>query len=196
MNEAHLAYLQVKARGKAKGVPLFLAAFSLGGLIGLDLFAAYADVEFDKLVLLAPAIRLHASAYLERVLSPFPRLVIPTMAPKTYLANKKGTPIAAYNALFDGLNRFDKTAGQKLDVPTLIFIDERDEFIPLRKLKKLVEEKRWHQWKFYIVSKDKSAKKETFNHLIIDAPSTGKIVWQDMMRAAVSHLLNQPSPSS
>jgi pimeloyl-ACP methyl ester carboxylesterase len=192
MNEAYLAYLQLKARGKEKGVPLFLTAFSLGGLIGLDLFAANADVEFDKLVLLAPAIRLHASVYLERVLSPFPRLVIPSMAPKAYLANKKGTPIAAYNALFDGLDRFDKTAGQKLNVPTLIFIDQRDEFIPLEKLKKLVEEKRWHQWKFYIVEKDKSVRDKTFYHHIIDASSTGKTVWQDMMGAAVNHLLKQP----
>ena len=196
MNEAYLAYLQLKERGKEKGAPLFLTAFSLGGLIGLDLFAANTGVEFDKLVLLAPAIRLHASVYLERVLSPFPRLVIPSMAPKTYLANKKGTPISAYNALFDGLDRFDKTAGQKLNVPTLIFIDERDEFIPLKKLKKLVEEKRWDQWKFYIVAKDKSARDKTFNHHIIDASSTGKTVWQDMMEAAVNHLLKQPSQTS
>jgi esterase/lipase len=196
LNEAYLAYLQLKARGEEKGVPLFLTAFSLGGLIGLDLFAANSGVDFDKLVLLAPAIRLHASVYLERVLSPFPRLVIPSMAPKTYLANKKGTPIAAYNALFDGLDRFDKTAGQKLNVPTLIFIDQRDEFIPLEKLKELVEEKRWNQWKFYIVVKDKSARDKTFYHHIIDASSTGKTVWQNMMEAAVNHLLKQPLQSS
>ena len=195
MNEAYRAYLQLKERGQEKGVPLFLTAFSLGALIGLDLFATHADVEFDKLVLFAPAIRLHASIYLERVLSPFPRLVIPSMAPKTYLANKKGTPIAAYNALFDGLDRFNQTAGQKLNVPTLIFIDERDEFIPLEKLKKLVAEKRWNQWKFYIVVKDKTARDETFYHHIIDASSTGKAVWQDMMEAAVNHLLKQPSQS-
>jgi hypothetical protein len=112
------------------------------------------------------------------------------MAPKTYLANKKGTPIAAYNALFDGLNRFNKNADQKLNVPTLIFIDEQDEFIPLRKLKELVEKKGWNQWQFYRVEKDKSARDETFYHHIIDASSTGNAVWQDMMKAAVNHLLN------
>jgi esterase/lipase len=190
MNETYLAYLQLKERGAEKGVPLFLTAFSLGGLIGLDLFASNPDVQFDKLVLFAPAIKLHAAIYLERLLSPFPRLIIPSMAPKTYLANKKGTPIAAYNALFDGLNRFNKNADQKLNVPTLIFIDEQDEFIPLRKLKELVEKKGWNQWQFYRVEKDKSARDETFYHHIIDASSTGNAVWQDMMKAAVNHLLN------
>ena len=190
-NEAYLAYLQLKARGAEKEAPLFLTAFSLGGLIGLELFASNADVQFDKLILFAPAIRLRAVIYLERVLSPFPRLVIPSMAPETYLANKKGTPIAAYNALFEGLNRFDKHAGPQLNVPTLVFIDEQDEFIPPGKLKKLVAEKKWTQWRFYIVEKDKTAEDDRFNHHIIDASSTGKTVWQDMMKAVETHLLDQ-----
>jgi alpha-beta hydrolase superfamily lysophospholipase len=193
MNEAYLAYRQLKARGEESGVPLFLTAFSLGGLIGLELFASNADVQFDKLILFAPAIRLHATIYLERVLSPFPRLVLPSMAPETYLANKKGTPIAAYNALFDGLNRFEKHAGHKLNVPTLVFIDEKDEFIPLTKLQKLVEEKKLNQWQFYLVEKDKTAEDERFYHHIIDASSTGKTVWQDMMKAVVNHLLDHSS---
>ena len=193
MNEAYLAYLQLKERAEGKGVPMFLTAFSIGGLIGLDLFASHADVRFDKLVLFAPAIRLHGTIYLERVLSPFPRLVIPSMAPANYLANEKGTPIAAYNALFDGLNRFDKNAGQKLNVPTLVFIDQQDEFIPIRKLKELVEDQGWDQWQFYIVEKDKSVRDDNFYHHIIDASSTGESVWQDMMKAVLNHLMKQAS---
>ena len=195
-NEAYLAYLQLKARGAEKGVPLFLTAFSLGGLIGLELFASNADVQFDKLILLAPAIRLHPTIYIERVFSPFQRLVIPSMAPETYLANKKGTPIAAYNALFEGLNRFDKHAGPKLNVPTLVFIDGQDEFIPLGKLKKLVAEKKWTQWRFYIVEKEKTAADDRFYHHITDASSTGNTVWQDMMKAVETHLLNHTSKSA
>ncbi len=193
MNEAYLAYLQLKARGAARDVPLFLTAFSLGGLIGLDLFASKAEVKFDKLILFAPAIRLRPTIYLERVLSPFPHLVIPSMAPATYLANKKGTPIAAYNALFAGLNQFNQNADHKLNVPTLVFIDEQDEFIPLGKLKKLVAEKKWTQWRFYIVEKDKTAEDERFYHHIIDAASTGKAVWRDMVRTVKNHLLGHTS---
>ncbi|KGM42738.1 hypothetical protein JY97_11885 [Alkalispirochaeta odontotermitis] len=193
LNEAYLAYLQLKARGAAKKVPLFLTAFSLGGLIGLDLFASQGDVKFDKLILFAPAIRLRAVVYLERVMAPFPRLVIPTFAPEAYLANKKGTPIAAYNALFDSLDRFNRNADQKLNVPTLVFIDEQDEFIPLSKLKKLVQAKKWDRWRFYIVEKDKTAEDEHFYHHIIDASSTGKTVWRDMMKAVGDHLLDRNS---
>jgi esterase/lipase len=188
MNEAYWAYLKLKERGEAKGVPLFLTAFSLGGLIGLDMFASIAEVKFDKLLLFAPAIRLRAIVYLERIFSPFPRLVIPSMADKTYLANENGTPIAAYNALFEGLDHFNQNAGQKLNVPTLVFIDKQDEFIPLGKLEKLVTEKKWTRWQFYLVEKDQTAANEGFYHHIIDAPSTGNAVWQEMMAAAVAHL--------
>ena len=141
----------------------------------------------------APAIRLRPTIYLERVLSPFSHLVIPSMAPATYLANPKGTPIAAYNALFDTLNQFNQNADQKLNVPTLVFIDKRDEFIPLGKLKKLVAEKKWNQWQFYIVEKDKTAEDERFYHHIIDASSTGKTVWRDMMKTVNNHLLDHTS---
>ena len=189
-NEAYLAYLQLKQRGTTQGVPLFLTAFSLGGLIGLDLMASFPDVKFDKLVLFAPAIRLRAIIYLERIFSPFPRLVIPSMADKTYLANEKGTPIAAYNALFDCLDHFNQNAGHKLNVPTLVFIDKQDEFIPLGKLEKLAAEKKWMKWRFHPVEKDQTDRANAFYHHIIDASSTGKTVWQEMMGAMLTFLKN------
>jgi alpha-beta hydrolase superfamily lysophospholipase len=192
-NEAYLAYLQLKERSEKIGVPRFLCGFSLGGLIGLDLVTSNVDVRFDKVILLAPAIRLRAAVYLERLLSPFTGLVIPSMAPKAYLANKKGTPIAAYNALFDGLDRFNKNADQELNVPTLVFIDGQDEFIPLEKLKQLVEEKKWNRWHFYIVKKDAAVREKAFYHHIVDPSSTGNAVWQDMMTAVTNHLLDQKS---
>jgi hypothetical protein len=46
-----------------------------------------------------------------------------------------------------------------------------------------------------MVAKDESARDDAFYHHIIDASSTGKAVWQDMMAATVNHLLNQPSQS-
>lgn len=191
INEAYLAYAQTKQRTDRKKVPLFLIGFSFGGLIGLDLFTSYPDVNFDRMILFAPPIKLHATIYLQRVLSPFPRLVIPSLASESYLSNKKGTPVAAYNALFEGLDHFMENTNSKINVPTLIFIDAQDEFIPLRRLKKLVEEKKLDQWKFYIVQKGKEVKHGTFHHHIIDEYSTGKNVWKDMMRTATEHLFEK-----
>jgi pimeloyl-ACP methyl ester carboxylesterase len=190
VNEAYLAYLQVQKRAQQQNIPVFLTAFSIGGLIGLDLLASRSDVKFDKIVLFAPAISLRATIYFQRAVSPFPRLVIPSLADDAYLANKEGTPVAAYNALFEALYHFEDHAGPKLNVPTLVFIDEQDEFIPLGGLKKLVEKHHLDRWKFYIVQKEEEMEAGTFHHHILDASSTGEGVWQDMMKAVVNHLLN------
>jgi len=189
LNEAYLAYRQVQKRAKQENIPVFLTAFSIGGLIGLDLLISNPDVRFDKIVLLAPAISLNPTIYLERVLSPFPRLVIPSLADDAYLANKNGTPVAAYNALFEALYYFEENAGSKLNIPTLVFIDEQDEFIPLRGLKELVAEHKLDQWQFYIVHKKEEMETGTFHHHILDSSSTGEAVWQDMMTATTKHLL-------
>jgi esterase/lipase len=188
-NETYLAYKQAQESAQQRQVPVFLTAFSIGGLIGLDLFASNSDVHFDRMVFFAPAISLRATIYLERVVSPFPRLVIPSLADDDYLSNEKGTPVAAYNALFDALDHFEDTVGPRLNVPTLIFIDKQDEFIPLGGLKTLVEEHRLNQWKFYIVQKEKETGAGTFHHHIFDASSTGQEVWRNMMAAITEHLL-------
>jgi esterase/lipase len=194
MNEAYLAYTQVRKRSAQKKVPLFFVGFSLGGLIGLDLFASQSEVQYERMVLFAPAVKLHRTHYLARMLSPFSRLVIPSLAPDSYLSNKTGTPMAAYNALFEGLKQFEKHVNQRINVPTLIFIDEEDEFIPVRAFKDLKAEKKLDQWKLYIVKKEAPANQDTFHHHIIDEYSTGKAVWQEMMETTITYLLaNKPN---
>ena len=194
MNEAYLAYTAVQKRAARKKVPLFFVGYSLGGLIGLDLLSSQEEVHYDRMVLFAPAIKLHAVHYLSRILSPFSRLVIPSLAPDTYLSNKRGTPIAAYNALFDGLQQFKKHVNRKINVPALILIDKEDEFIPVQAFKELIDEKELDQWKLYIVEKESAANQDTFHHHIIDEYSTGKTVWKEIMETTITHLLaNKPN---
>jgi len=190
MNEAYLAYTQVQKRAAQKKVPLCFVGFSLGGLIGLDLFASQPEVHYDRMVLFAPAIELHFHHYLARILSPFSRLVIPSLAPESYLSNKKGTPIAAYNALFEGLQQFEEHVNRKLNIPSLIFIDEHDEFIPVQAFMELKEAKKLDQWKLYIIEKEATANQDTFHHHIIDEFSTGKVVWKMMMESTITYLLS------
>ena len=102
--------------------------------------------------------------------------------------------MAAYNALFEGLQQFEEHKNDRINVPTLIFIDEEDEFIPVRAYTELIDEKKLDQWKLYIVKKEAAAKQDTFHHHIIDEYSTGKAVWQEMMETTITYLLaNKPN---
>ena len=189
INETYLAYTRVQNKAAQIRAPVFFVGFSLGGLIGLDLLASHQEVQYDRMVLFAPAIKLHGIHYLARILSPFSRLVIPSLAPDDYLSNQKGTPVAAYNALFEGLQQFESHASLKINIPTLIFIDEEDEFIPVGGIKELIKEKSLDLWKLDIVEKETTADKDTFHHHIIDEASTGKTVWNDMMESTIAWLL-------
>ena len=162
---------------------------ALAALGSIDVLITKPDVHFDKMVLFAPALKMHRRNHLIRLFSPFPKLVIPSFSPPAYLANK-GTPMAAYNTLFETLNHFEKNIQPKINIPTLIFIDPGDELISFSNLEAMVADRPFHQWQIHRVEKTATGKAAKIHHLIIDQESTGGDVWQSMMDRTVRHLLD------
>ena len=189
IKEAHRAYSLAGNRSREKQVPLFLIGFSMGGLMGATLFASYPDIYFNRMVLLAPALNIYKIYYLAKLLSPFPRLVIPSFLIKSYCSNK-GTSVAGYNALFEAIEHFNKNMAQKLNVPTLIFIDTRDELVSYRRLQRIIKNGGLHQWRLHPVKKSTTGAKEKMHHLIIDESSIGKDAWNEMRGLIIHHLLH------
>jgi esterase/lipase len=188
IKETYQAYALAGNRSREKQVPLFLIGFSLGGLMGATLLASYPGVYFNRMVLLAPALHIYTINYLAKLLSPFPRLVIPSFFIKSYCSNR-GTPVAAYNALFEAIEHFNKDMAQKLNVPTIIFIDKQDKLVSYRRLKRIIKNGRLHQWKLHLVKKNTTGAKERMHHLIIDESSIGKDAWNEMRELIIHHLL-------
>lgn len=188
IKETHRAYSLACKRSREKQVPLFLIGFSLGGLIGATLFASYQDVNFNRMVLLAPALTINKIYYLARFLFPFPKLVIPSLFMGSYRSNR-GTPMAGYNTLFEAIEHFNNNMTQKLNVPTIIFIDKQDELVSYRRLKRIIINGELHQWKLLPIKKDAKGAKEKMHHLIIDEPSIGKDAWNEMRGRIINHLL-------
>lgn len=187
-DEIYAAYKIAKHRSNQNSVPLFFVGFSFGALMGVDLLASMPDVQFDRMVLFAPGLKIHSRYQIARVLSPFPGLTLPSFSIKSYRDND-GTPVVAYNALLDSLEHLDKNLNPKVNVPALIFIDQKDEFVSYDELKKLVENDNFDQWKFHVVKKEGSGEPGKIHHLIIDEASTGKGVWKEMITVMMKHLL-------
>lgn len=188
INETHRAFGFAEKRSRKKQVPIFLIGFSLGGLIGAALLASYPDVYFDRMVLFAPALCINKIYYLARLLSPFPKLVIPSLLTKSYCSNR-GTPIAGYNALFEAIKHFNKNMTQKLNIPTLIFIDKKDELVSYRRLQRILKIGRLYQWKLHPVIKSSTGYPKKMHHLIVDGSSMGKDAWDGMTGLIIHHLL-------
>ena len=187
--EIYAAYNIIKLRSSQNGVPLFFVGFSFGASMGVDLLASMPDVEFDRMVLFAPGLKIHSRYQIVRVLSPFPGLTMPSFSIKSYRAND-GTPIAAYNALLDALEHLDHNLNSKINVPALIFIDKKDEFVSYDELKKLAENENLDQWRFQVVKKEAGGELGKIHHLIIDEACTGKDAWSKITDVMVKHLLN------
>jgi esterase/lipase len=190
--EIYQAYQQVKIKSNRYRTCVFFVGFSIGGLLGVDLFTSNPYVKFDKMVLFAPALKMHNRNYLLKTISPFPGLVVPSFAPDSYLANK-GTPMAAYNALFEASKHFEKNLDPKINVPTVIFIDKQDELISFSRLKSMIQKQNLDQWKLHPVKKDQTATEIEMHHIIIDEASVGKQMWKEIVDTTITHLKNGPT---
>jgi esterase/lipase len=192
-SEAYHAYQRVKRISNLYAAPMFLVGFSMGGLLGVDLLSSDPRVGFDKMVLFAPAIKMHKRNSLLKILSPFPRIVIPSIAHKSYLTND-GTSIAAYNALFEMYAHLENNLNPKINIPTVVFIDKQDELISFSGLKKMVRDQNLDQWEIHPVKKDKTATKIKMHHLIIDEACVGTNTWQEIVEVTITHFLG-PQPA-
>ena len=190
--EAYQAYQRVERISKLYATPLFFVGFSMGGLLGVDLLSSNPTVQFDKMVLFAPAIKMHKRNSLLKILSPFPRIVVPSIAHKSYLTND-GTSIAAYNALFEMYAHLENNLDSKINIPTVVFIDEQDELISFSGLQNMVRDQNLDQWKIHPVKKDKTATEVKMHHLIIDEASVGNNMWQEMVDITITHFLGRQS---
>jgi pimeloyl-ACP methyl ester carboxylesterase len=186
--ETCAAYRVMAVKGARLGVPTFLVGFSLGALLGVDLWASNPEVRFDRSVLFAPALDLRAPCRLIRIMYPLPRLILPSFGRKEYLANA-GVPVVAYRTLLETIHHFREHVGPRINLPTLIFIDRRDEFVPYGGVKGIIAENRLRQWKVVFVKKDTDAE-VNLKHMIIDEVALGRRVWRKMMSVGIKHFLN------
>ena len=154
--------------------------------MGCDLLLLQHDVSYDRMVLFAPALSITVEGHLLKALMPFPNMVIDSLSPIYYRSNA-GTPMAAYKALFEAVDNFNKNTNDKLNKPTLIFIDEKDEFVPFVKLNEIITQRKLDRWQVHIVRKDSHIGKNVSNHLIIDKDSVGQQMWNQMKEAIKKH---------
>ncbi|MCX8044751.1 MAG: lysophospholipase [Desulfobacterota bacterium] len=187
LQEAHNAYLKVLLRARRFGVPVSFVGYSLGGLMGCTLMLSHPHVRFHRMILFAPALAVQQKRFLLKPLTPFTGFVIDSLSPIEYRSNS-GTPVGAYNALFDALSYFEHHVDGRIDIPTLIFIDEQDEFIDYEALQALLHERHLEKWRLIPVNKDTGISDTMPHHIIIDRQSTGTNAWREIESFIVTHL--------
>lgn len=186
-SEIEVAYQAAAALAQTADLPLFLVAFSLGGLLGCDLLATAPTVQFDRMVLLAPALALRTFGHWPGWLARWPAFTLRSFAPRAYRANP-ATSIAAYSALYSALRNLHRHAGPRLNVPTLVLMNPQDELLSLSGIRRFMQRTHLSQWRLQLVNKKPLRRELAFRHLIIDEESVGPHAWQTMLAQIKAHL--------
>jgi pimeloyl-ACP methyl ester carboxylesterase len=177
-DEVSAAQRIAAARAERLGVPLVLAAYSLGAPIACAAALTTPVMRFDKLLLFAPALRIHRRSRVLQLLARRPQLVIPSATPRAYRANQ-GTTIAAYNALYAAQDQCERGLGERLNVPALVFVDPQDELVSAGGIQRLIRERNLSNWQVHPVHKSPGAATR-YHHLLIDPQSVGAQTWAEM----------------
>jgi esterase/lipase len=189
LSEIKAAYENLQSQ--AGPAPLFLVGYSLGALLAMDLMQQDSSVQFQKAILLSPPLEIHTVTRLIEILRLIPSLKIPSLTPKEYRFND-GTSMAAYKALFQSIKAVHKGDFQRLNIPTTVMMDRKDELVSFTKLKTLIRDRHLSQWKMVPVSNQASTLPKTYHHLMIDSASVGKAQWQLMLDTIQTSLKTNP----
>ena len=161
-------------------LPLVFLGYSLGALLGqLLLSSPEKPIAFDKQILLAPAIALRKRVNLLRFFFLFNDLRLPSFTPEAYRANK-GLPVKWYKVVFKMNSNMRKGRCHKLNIPTLVFIDPKDELISYSRLAELCRRYQLTRYELVALDSDVRTGERPYHHLIINELAMGSRNWQLM----------------
>ena len=195
LKDLHGAYLLAKKKAEELKVPFYFVGYSLGGVLNEMMMETQVlgEIKYDKVILFAPAISLRSYTYLILLTKALGnRTILPSIPVGDYRANK-GTSVAAYDALFTYIGTLDsKEQYKNLNVPTLVFIDPKDELVSHSGLRNLIKSHNLSQWKLVTLNKSGLAKKgrKTY-HIIIDKQSLGEDTWNKVKKTISDFLFEQ-----
>lgn len=168
-----LAQIEKFRQGLGRSVPLVAVGHSLGALLLVS--RQNRAAIFDRMLLIAPAIKLRWYAHLARLYRFLnSRQTIATRNIREYWAQDQ-ISFAAYNGLFNVLDSFlaSEADQSRLNIPTQVFCDLEDELVQPESLRAWAQGQGFSKWTFEWVKNSDHRLKKSFHHLILDETTLG-----------------------
>lgn len=187
--EVEAGYDAAKAASLQLAVPLYFLGYSLGALFAQSCIGLQANGQpFQKQVLFSPAIGLRKRSYLIRYLFFLgDRCMLPSFTPKDYKANH-WLPLVVYRILYDEERKVVTSEFAKLNFPTLIFMDQKDELISYKCFKTLLNNFTLTNWQLVPLDTGLKGRKGKYHHLILDPQTMGSKNWKMVTQKMQSFL--------
>jgi|HubBroStandDraft_4_1064222.scaffolds.fasta_scaffold193186_1 alpha-beta hydrolase superfamily lysophospholipase len=171
--------------------PIDFLGFSLGALVGLEWLSQFGpgfEPGVRKMVLIAPAIS--TPWYGPSALSIFSvfgqSFSLPSRTPAQYRANK-GSPLAAYRALFELKKSLESNEYKNANIPALILIDKHDELVSSKTIAEIIDKQKLGQWSLDLIDNGYAFKNFGFRHLMVDQESVGPKLWEELKTKVFAH---------
>jgi esterase/lipase len=188
LNDLLQAYRITSERAEKLYVPIYYIGYSLGCPVVLDLVGTHKEVSFDKAVFFAPAISLKNYTHIIKLGNLLGKTaVIPGKTPPQYRVNN-GTPVAAYNTLFEHINQINSTEFNRLNFDTLIFLDPKDELVSFKSLQRLILKEGLDKWDLLRIKSENKSTIDNYHHLMIDHDTAGDEAWCFIIDRMSEHL--------
>jgi esterase/lipase len=182
---------QVRAAERHPDHPLYFIGYSLGALLAAVAQVRQNRAQFDRQVLLAPALAVRP--YTSLVL-PMTWLFssLPSRSPRAYRANREGTTASAYRALFRLQAMLSKASCEHvLNIPTRVIMRERDELVSYAGISRFIARNDLDKWRLLTIPpRSNNLLDNSFRHLIIDSRALGAPAWDRMVATIHDFLLD------
>ncbi len=178
LEETRIAYLSAQAAAQRHQVPLYFAGFSIGALTMMTLQQTQTatPVKFERMFLFAPAIALQSKTYMLKALFWNDNLVVPSFSSKEIRVHD-GTPVPAYKALFELVDRLAGSGFQKPQSPTLVLMDPDDSLVNIDGIRGMIHDHQLASWDLQPVSNRGCSGDYCNAHYITEEKAVGASEW-------------------
>ena len=182
-----LGYSLGRKRADELKVPLYFVGYSLGALVHAGLMGGLNPPQYDRQVLLAPAIHLKSIFYLIKFFEILgDGFCIPSLNDSEHRANQ-GTSVAAYKALFRLLAEVRQGGLKGMDIPTWVAVDSKDELVDLEGIQADVKTAVLRDWTFESID-HRDVERVAYRHSITDEAALGPQTWSSLVDKIQRHL--------
>ena len=146
------------------------------------------DICFDKQILIAPATAVRSRSYVLKLFSFISKkIMLPSFTPSPYRANNF-LPFTAFEVLFRNERRLIDVQYNKLNIPTLIFIDPKDELISYKKLVDYLHRFELTNHEIVVLDSNLRIRQAQYHHLIVREQTMGKENWEMATKRMIAFL--------
>lgn len=172
------AFEIIKKHKQETGLGFYFVGYSLGAQLFLDFVIDTNESVPEKMILFAPPIKTKwMSSFVKFFYIAGGEFMVPSFNLKEYRVHD-GTSVNAYKGLFESIEALENSDDlDRLNIPTQVIIDPKDELVSLGKLEKFIKDKKLKNWNLTKVSTKNSNLEKPYHHLIIDDLALGQDEW-------------------